>query len=322
MYELLIALIVLGISLYMLVKSSDYLISTSSILGSRMGISKVVIGLTLVAIGTSLPELMSVIFGLVSSNSGGDFFSGTIIGSNIANSLLILATLLYFTQQKLSSINPRENWFLVLSTLFFIIMLVFNQISIFAGIIFLAFFATYLYMTIFSTKSSDLEDETDEFDDENLNKKSSSMLIGIFIASLVGLNLAARGVVYGIDNVAVILAIPQFILTFTTVALATSLPELVVTIRAAKDKQTDIALGNIIGSNISNILFIGGVGSIIIESMKTQVITSLLSIGFLATATLVLLFISKYLSKKHYKTGAILIFITYLSIIGTTIFFG
>lgn len=310
-------LLILIVSFYGLVKSSDYLISTSSILGSRIGISKIIIGLTLVAIGTSLPELVSVIFGLTTSTAGGDFFTGTIIGSNIANSLLILSVLLYFTHQKLSSINPRENWFLILATLCFILMLLFNQISIFSGILFLCFFATYMYMTIFATQKKDLEDETDEFENQKLNKKSSFFLTILFIFAMIGLNISARGVVYSIDSLAILLQIPQFLLTFTTIALATSLPELVVTIRASQDNQTDIAFGDIIGSNITNILLIGGVGSMLVEFLNVTIRVSQISLLFLILATTLVLLSSKYLPKKHYKKAGIIIFCIYLGIIGT-----
>lgn len=310
--DILISFGILLLCLYGLVKSSDYLISTSSILGSRMGISKIVIGLTLVAIGTSLPELVSVVFGLLDSSNGGDFFTGTIIGSNIANSMLILATLLYFTRQKLSTIIPRENWFLGVATLFFISMIFLNEISIFSGIVFLSLFATYIYMTLFTAKGKDLEDETDEFENDSLNSKSSIILSAILIISLIFLNLSAKGIVYGIDSIAIFFQIPQFLLTFTTVALATSLPELVVTIRAAKDKQTDIALGNIIGSNISNIFFIGGVGSVLVDTLNIPINTTRIPLLFLAIATIMIVIVSNKLPKKYYKEFGVGLFFTYL----------
>ncbi len=319
--DILISFGVLLIALFGLVKSSDFLISSSSILGSRVGISKIVIGLTLVAIGTSLPELVSVVFGLLESQSGGDFFTGTIIGSNIANSMLVLAALLYFTRQKLSTIIPRENWFLIVATLFFVSMILLVEVSIFSGIVFLSLFATYIYMTLFTAKGKDLEDESDEFESDSLNKRSSSLLVGIFILSLIGLNLSARGVVYGIDTIAVFFSMPQFILTFTTLALATSLPELIVTIRSAKHGETDIALGNIVGSNISNILLIGGVGSILVNFLDISIITSLLSLILLSIATIMVILISNKLPNKHYKEFGVVLFFMYLIFVTSILIF-
>ena len=323
MFELIIFLLVLICSLYGLVKSSDYLISTSSILGQRLGISKIVIGLTLVAIGTSLPELFSVTLGLLTSKGGGDFFTGTLIGSNLANSMLIMSVLLYFTTQKLPSITFRDKWTLLLCTLCFMLILFFSQtlsqfsFSIFfsIGSIFLIFFAIYLYITIFKTKETNLHDEVDEVSKSHFSSKPSLILALIFIFSILALNISARGVVYGIDGIATIFTIPQFLLTFTTLALATSLPELVVTIRAAREKQTDIALGNIIGSNISNILLIGGVGYIMVGALHISIITSTLSLLALGIATLVVLIISKTLSKQYYKSAGVILGICYISTI-------
>ena len=319
MFEIILPVIILIISLFFLVKSSDILISTSSLLGSRIGISKVIIGLTLVAIGTSLPELVSVVFGLTTSTNGGDFFTGTIIGSNIANSLLIFATLLYFTKLKLTSINPRDSWFLIIANILFIAIILTGQFTIVSGIILLLFFATYIYTTVFSVKKQDLKDEEHEFRDKTLHRRSISVLIFLFIISLAGLNIAARGVVYGIDNLAILLQVPQFLLTFTTIAFATSLPELIVTIRSAAHRETDIALGNIIGSNISNILLIGGVGSILIDVYNISISASVIPIIFLIFATVILLYISKFLKKKKYKLEGVVVFITYIIVITITL---
>ena len=312
MFEIFFFLLILILSLYGLIKSSDYLILTSSILGERLKISKIIIGLTIVAIGTSLPELFSVIFGLFTSKSGGDFFSGTIIGSNIANSLLIMAILLYFTTKKLSNIKYRENLFLTVSTIFFILIIYFNQISLIIGIILLSFFLLYIYLNIFKIKNSKTKKESNKLSNSFLYKKSSFKIIFVFILSVIILNTSARGVVYGIDSISNFFLIPTFILTFTTISLATSLPELVVTYRACKNKQIDISLGNIIGSNISNILLIGGVGTILIGKLNIIIKTSEISLIGLSIATLFLLLIPKFLSKKYYKIVGIGLFILYL----------
>ena len=315
MYEFFIFLTALILSLYGLVKSSDYLILTSSILGRRLKISKIVIGLTIVAIGTSLPELFSVIFGLLNSKSGGDFFSGTIIGSNIANSILILATLLYFSTQKIPKINYRENLFLIISTIFFIFMIYFNWISLSFGIIFLLLFFLYIYINLFKEKNTNLENDFEELSTSYLIKKSSFFIVLLFILSIFVLNISAMGVVYGIDSISNFFLVPEFLLTFTTLALATSLPELFVTYRACKNKQTDIALGNIVGSNISNILLIGGIGSILIGKLNILVKVLEISLIGLIIATLFLLLVSKFLSKKYYKIVGIGLLIFYLILV-------
>lgn len=299
--------------LFSLVKSSDYLVLYATILGQRLHISQFIIGITIVAIGTSLPELVSVVYGLLSSTQGGDFVSGTIIGSNIANSLLIFGVLLFFITKPLQKLSKIDTIFLIFSTLFITLYVYFSLSLIFLSILAIFFFILYILLIVFKakitqyfssikknkskTKHSSATTEIEELADlEELNeeeekyKSTSSLFIFVFfIISVIFLNISARGIVFGIDNLAELFSIPQFLLTFTTIALATSLPELMVTIQAARKNDSKLALGNIIGSNIANILLIGGVGLTMSNLFNISISVSTMTLVFLVFSLIALI---------------------------------
>lgn len=330
--------------LYVLVKSSDYLVLYATILGQRLKISQFIIGITIVAIGTSLPELVSVVYGLLTSTQGGDFISGTIIGSNIANSLLIFGVLLLFTKKRINKISILDTLFLIFSTIIFILYLFFGLNVILAGIFGVFIFVLYMIITIYKAtiikifqknkKKSisntpinlELEAELEEISQEGEKyKKTSSIIIFIyFIISVAFLNMSARGIVFSIDNLAILYNLPQFLLTFTTIALATSLPELSVTIQAARKNDIKLTLGNIIGSNISNILLIGGIGLTMSSLLNISIIVSTTTLVFLFISLIMLLLsififsntsFSKSLNLKYLKIGGGILILTYILII-------
>lgn len=284
--------------LYALVKSSDYLILYATIIARRLHISQFILGVTIVAIGTSLPELVSVVYGLLTSAQGGDFVSGTIIGSNIANSLLVFGVLLFFISKPLQKLSKIDTLFLVLSTLFISAYVYFSLSLLFLSIGAIIVFIFYILLMIFKPKFSkdddsnikelaDLEELNEE--EEKYKTTSSFIIILFFIISVLFLNLSARGIVFGIDNIAQLFNIPQFLLTFTTIALATSLPELIVTIQAARKNDSKLALGNIIGSNVSNILLIGGVGLTMSVFLNILISVTLMTLIFLLFSLIVLI---------------------------------
>jgi cation:H+ antiporter len=261
-------------SFFLLIKSSDYLISSSSILGRRLGISKFVIGLTLVAIGTSLPEFFTAIIGLLTSEDGTSFILGTVMGSNISNILLIFGTLLVFSKHFHSKLEIHNVYILYFSVFLVLLIILFGKINLILTLLLLVSFFLYVYHSIIHSKKGEIIKEVEEIENEESKHSSSFILSLIFIASLLGLNLSARGVVFSIEELGLILDIPLQYLTLTTVALATSLPELVVTYASAKKSEFDLAIGNILGSNISNIFFIlgsSGVVSLIVNKPITLV---------------------------------------------------
>ncbi|MFP4402557.1 MAG: sodium:calcium antiporter [Candidatus Nanoarchaeia archaeon] len=307
--------------LYILIKSSDYLVECATIIGKKLNISYFIIGLTIVAIGTSLPELVSVVFGLLFSSTGGEFLTGTIIGSNIANSLLIMSALVLFLHVKLDYLSIQNIVFLTISTVSFSLLLYFNMINVTISKLFIILFFSYVYLLVISKQStssqnSELEEELNEHIEHTwLEKQQLSVVVAILVFAAIVLSLSARGIVFSIDELAQLFSIPQFILTFTTLALATSLPEMAVTIQSVRKEQYNLAFGNIIGSNISNILLIGGIGMMIATIQNISITIDLLSISSLFLSLILLLLTTLLSSPKRNKFIAGILFVVYIIII-------
>ena len=317
-YDLALYLGIIISSFYLLLKSADYLVASASRLGEKAGISKFVIGLTLVAVGTSLPELFTSIFGIIDSNSNSaSFVFGTILGSNIANILLVFSILLLFSKSFKIQIKAFDIAFLSLTTFSLYFLIKSGSLNIYYSIIYLISFIFYLYFCVKLNSKKEFEDSIDEIEKEtNLSKKSNFILFSIFIISLFGLNLAAKGVVYGITEFGKLAQIPITFLTFTTVAFATSLPEMFVSYSSAKKREFDLAIGNIIGSNISNILLILGISGLI-KNVKFNPNLFITNLYFLFFVTILFIFILlfKSISTKKAKFLATLLFLIYISYI-------
>ena len=179
-----------------------------------------------------------------------------------------------------------------------------------AGVLFLILYAGYLYTTVRNGKKSEFEENIEE--EECLVKRKTWVLLIILLASLTVLNFAAKGVVISITEIGTIFEIPLSYLTLTVAALATSLPEAVVTIQSAKKKQFDIAIGNIIGSNIANSFFIMGViGSI--SSFTFFQSEYLIGVIFLIIASvLMLLVLQRKDAKKEFGIAFIALYVIYI----------
>lgn len=259
----LINISILFVSFILLIKSADSLISAGSIIGERFKISKFVIGLLIIGIGTSLPELITGLVSVFTSTyNAPSFVLGTIIGSNIANMLLVFGIFLILAK-KINLEKENGNIILLLfSTLLLGISIYLGNINIYFGLLFIIFFIIFLYISIKYQKKEVIEEEVNEVKDEKFEKVNNFYLYSIFLLSLIIINIGARGVVYSIENLGLILGLSVQFLTLTTVAFATSLPEIIVTISSVKKGNLSMGIGNIIGSNISNILLIVGLSSI------------------------------------------------------------
>lgn len=255
-----ILFILLGFVL--LIKGADILVNGSSAIAKKMRISEIVIGLTIVSIGTSMPELFVSTTSALQGAS--DISVGNVIGSNICNLLLILglSSLIHpvkFHKQTKLIENPMS----IILTLIFVLMCNINQdISRIEGIILLIFFIAFLIYTIVIGKKT--KDEAIlEISLEEAKKISVVKNLVLIILGIAGLKIGGDLVVENAKLVAIALNISEKIIGLTIVAIGTSLPELVTSLTAAIKGESDIAIGNIIGSNIFNLLFIIGVSAVI-----------------------------------------------------------
>ncbi|MFT4312898.1 MAG: calcium/sodium antiporter [Candidatus Woesearchaeota archaeon] len=292
-------LFILGIIL--LLKSADYLIEGSSSLAQKMGVSTLVIGLTVVAFGTSLPELLITI--IAALQGSGDIAFGNIIGSSMSNTLLILGIMALITSlQVKSSTTWKEipfSFFAVFLLFIFALSSLLNTseetlLSRMDGILLLVFFSIFVYYvyTIAQKDKRLIKETQNEKPQKHSNVTSISMILG----GLIGLFFGGKWTVDGAVIIAQNFGLSEFFISATIVAIGTSLPELITAIVAAIKKNIDLAVGNIIGSNIFNILWVLGLTAVITPIRFPYFV--LLDLLMLLGATF-LLFIFMFTGGKH-----------------------
>ncbi|MCL6471202.1 MAG: calcium/sodium antiporter [Firmicutes bacterium] len=261
------AYVYLVIGLALLVRGADYLIDGSTSLAKRLGIPSLIIGLTVVALGTSLPEFIINVISALRGATGVAF--GNVVGSNIANTLLILGTASLVNPLRIAhSTVWREIPFNLLAAL---VLLVISNIppmqetgpSYIAkadGIVLLFCFVVFLFYLYNSAIKyrTNLVDEKLEI--ELLTPKKTTIYI---VVGIIGLYVGGVWAVNGAVSIARSIGAPEFLISATIVAFGTSLPELITSIRAALRGDSDLVVGNIVGSNILNILFVLGITTII-----------------------------------------------------------
>ena len=263
--EMAIQLLLLVAGFVMLVKGADLFVDGASGIATKFGIPQLVIGLTIVAMGTSAPEAAVSITAAFADNA--DITIGNIVGSNILNILIILgiSALVYpLAIQKSTLIVDIPVVLLATAVLY---LLGFDgNISRIDAMIMLVIFAAYLsYLFIGAKKEASLQKAENTDAEENAAKEISLLKASIF--TVIGLALIIGGsnfVVNSATAIAKALGLSQRFIGLTIVALGTSLPELFTSVTAALKKNSDIAIGNVVGSNIFNLLFIVGLSGIII----------------------------------------------------------
>ena len=255
-----ISLLLLGISI--LVWGANKFVDHASVIAKHMGISDLVIGLTLIAFGTSAPEIFVGISSIVNQNE--EIALGTAIGSNISNIALIFGvSCLYLTGP-----SKTQLWNFVpfgLSVILLGLTLVDGKISFNESMGFVGILMIFMFVLF---KTDGLAEE-DSLDSSEFGHSLFVSLIGL-VALIAGANIA---VIYA-ENTALLLGVPQLIIGLTIIALGTSLPELAATIVALKKGKHQMVVGNIIGSNVFNLVFIipmiGFFGSVELSPMVMQ----------------------------------------------------
>ena len=262
--------LLLFVGLGVLLLAANYLVDSSVAIAQRAKISNFIIGLTIVGIGTSAPELFVSISSAL--NNSGDIAMGNVIGSNVANIFLILgvaAIICPFAIERLQ--RRRDIPFLILATIFVILIandsivpgLKTNSLNRIDGIVLLICFIAYMCWVIVQ-KGKDPKRAMEEADEEaksSLAGKAPWLLWGIALVSLVALIYGGNLFLDSAKNLARAWGMSEAVIAITIVAVGTSLPELVTAIIAASKKNPQLALGNVIGSNLFNLMFILGTAS-------------------------------------------------------------
>ncbi|NQU32995.1 MAG: calcium/sodium antiporter [Bacteroidetes bacterium] len=254
-------LFILGFAI--LIYGAKLLVDGASSIGAKAGLSQLIIGLSIVALGTSLPELVINVFASINGNTG--LAIGNVLGSNVMNTLLIIgiAAIIYPIKVN-TSVCKRDSWVNLLAILLvgvlandFIFGNSANSIDTIDGIILLIFFIVLLYM-LFSNKGN--SNDNIESDIKKYTYSKSTLLI---IAGSFGLFFGGRWIVDGALTISRDFGVSESTIGLTLIAVATSLPELVTSVVAALKKNTDIAIGNALGSNVFNIFLVLGTSAVI-----------------------------------------------------------
>lgn len=246
----------LGFTLLML--SGDFLVRGSVSLAGHFKVSKLVIGVVVVSFGTSAPELVVSLNAALSGHP--DIAIGNVIGSNIANIALVLGLTAIILPIKVKKNAIHFDWavMMFISLLFYVFCLN-NSLQFYEGLIFIALLFSYIFISIYKSRKEHLISL-----EESIPPKHNLFISFTFVlAAAVGLIYGAEFLVKGASSIATTMGIDERIISVTVIALGTSLPELATSISAAVRKELDIFIGNIIGSNIFNILAILGFTSVI-----------------------------------------------------------
>ena len=295
-----IAIALLIVGFVMLTKGADWFVDGSSALAFRLGIPQLVIGLTIVAMGTSAPEAAVSITSALKGNEG--ITVGNVVGSNIMNILLILgiASVIVPLAVQKSTRMIEIPYMIAITVLFGVLGYTGEMVTrVEGGILWIAFLI-YLGYLLWMAKKGKEDNEPDE------KQKSLPVQILMILAGLICIVLGSDFVVDGATEIAKVIGISDRIIGLTIVAFGTSLPELVTSIAAARRGNADIAIGNIVGSNVFNILFVAGtsalISPIVFESkfvLDTAVAT--------ATAVLLLVCVCNKESKLKRSGGIIML---------------
>ncbi|MBQ0126810.1 MAG: calcium/sodium antiporter [Bacteroidales bacterium] len=294
---MIVQLVLLLAGLGLIVFGADWLVDGASAIARKVGISEFVIGLTIVGFGTSCPELVVSLTGAIAGNA--DVSIGNVVGSNIFNTLLILGLTALVLPIGITTDNKRRDIPLTLLVTFLLIALGMGKvlagvsdvdgISRVEGAVFLVLFAAYMYMCFKFDKGA--EDNGEDA------KAISSIWLAILLvaAGLCGLIFGGRLFVNSATAVARMLGVSDKFIAITVLAGGTSLPELATCVVAAAKKKGQLALGNILGSNVFNILLILGCSAVVspISFAAMDLIDMLVLFG-----SAVLVWMSSYTFKK------------------------
>ena len=307
----------------MLIKGADWFVDGAAAIAKKFGIPQIVIGLTIVAFGTSAPEAAISITSAVKGSAG--LAIGNVLGSNIMNVLLILGLCALFCPlavQK-NTLYIEIPFVAVISAALMLIGAIDGKLGWVDGLILWLFFIVFFaYLIILSKKDKsatlDLKEETKEGEqeEEKPQKKGVEILkmLGKLAVGIALIVLGSQAVVNGAKTIAAGFGMSESLIGLTIVALGTSLPELVTSIAAARKGEADLAIGNIVGSNIFNILFVLGTSALISTiSFDTNWITGFMIDSIVAILVAVALFFCIFFTKdkKLKRVGGIAMLVMY-----------
>lgn len=261
---MILSIILIVVGMCLLMKGADFLVDGASNVAHKFHIPEIIIGLTIVSIGTSMPELVVSVTSALEGHS--DIAIGNVIGSNLANLMLILglcAAIKALPMKKQTRIfeSPMS---LAATVMFFIMCNTSNKVSRGEGFILFVLCVMFIIYNIYMAKKGDAFEKEEDFDEEtNVEIMPVWKSIVYIVVGIVGLKFGGDFVVDNAVNIATMLNISEMIISLTIVAIGTSLPELVTSVTATIKGESDMAIGNVLGSQMFNILLIIGTSAIL-----------------------------------------------------------
>lgn len=307
-------IILLVVGFVILIKGADWFVDGASAVAGNFKISKMLIGLTIVAFGTSAPEFAVSIKSLLSGS--GDIVLGNVVGSNIFNILLILgiSACVHTLTVKNNTVKKELPITLLMSTLLFALLSdnlfdsnLTNMFTRGDGFVLLLVFLVFIYYLI-SLMRNKTEDETDE----ELMKLPKAILLTV--VGITGIVLGSNYVVDSASYIAEMLGVSQRMIGLTIIAMGTSLPELVTSVIATKKGEYDIAIGNVVGSNIFNMGIVIGLPVLLFGTIPNITYNIVDLMVMLASAALLFIFsYNDYKIKRDEGIIFVIMFVLYYS---------
>lgn len=304
----------LGLGMYLLFKGGDWTIDSAVFIAKKFGISPMVIGFTIVAFGTSLPELIVSVNANLAGSPG--IAIGNVIGSNVANILLVVGVTAFFaTLVAVPREIMRDMIMMLIASFLMLALMLHGNISTLGGGLMIGVLLAYvIYQYVMASKGKIAVEDV-----EAPAYKSMWQGVLFLILGLVAIAAGAEFLVRGAKVSATIIGVPEAVIGLSVIAIGTSLPELSTCVIAAMKKQSDIVIGNILGSNVFNILMIIGATALIKpiaeESIVPQILT--LDIWVMIGVAIIFSFILMTYKKINKPIGFIFVgaYIFYIGLI-------
>lgn len=302
--EVLLQVVLLIVGFVMLVKGADWFVDGAAGIAEKFGIPQLVIGLTIVAMGTSAPETAVSITAALKGSA--DITVGNVLGSNILNVLIILGitSVIIPVAVAKSTVCVEIPFTIGVTLLFMLLGYTGNEITFMEGIVLWIVFIVYLlYLLWMAKKNKEAQEEETE----------TKPIWKLILLTLIGMGLIIIGSDFTVDAASAIaksLGMSERFIGLTIVALGTSLPELVTSVSAALKGKADIAIGNIVGSNIFNILFVVGTSALITPVIFAG---SFVVDGLIAAAAMALLWLCVFKKGELRRRDGIIMLICYVA---------
>lgn len=303
--EIILNLVLLVVGFLLLLKGADFFVEGAAGIADKFHIPQIIIGLTIVAFGTSAPEAaVSISAGLKGT---GGIAVGNVLGSNIFNILVILGITccIRVLKVKEDSIKFDLPFLVMISSVMIAVCVMYRKLDIVSGLIFTVFFIIFLVQMVRAT----LKERKENVEKQEFKQRSMWLLLLFTLGGMAAIIYGSDLTVENAKKIAKVLGMSESLIGLTIISLGTSLPELITSITAARKGNADIAIGNIVGSNLFNILFVLGITSYI---TRVTIETNFIVDSIVGLIAVVLLYIFAIKDKKLGRAFGVLAIVGYV----------